>query len=335
MFDHADAATHLLRRGLLPATDRERASPEVRLVSGRNLLFRFAFEGAAPLLLKRAVDDETPGGLEREACAYERIATCTDLTVARRVPRKLDYDPECSTLVLEFLPGHRPLGVRRGSGPGLDAELAADLGSVLAGLHSISPPAGDSRPPWILTLVHPPVGILREATREQLELVGRVQRSSTWREALGSLTEGWRPRSFVHGDLRFSNLLIGERRGSGGGPTLKLIDWELAGPGDPGWDVGWVVAEILVSRLRDLGEAFPLLRAFWAAYIGGPREAATHARLDSTLRWAAAASLQMAFEEAGPSYAEGVSINKLLEVGRSLLERPEIWIERVFSAAEH
>jgi aminoglycoside phosphotransferase (APT) family kinase protein len=250
------------------------------------------------------------------------------------VPRKFDYDPESSTLVLEFLAGHRPLGVRRGSGPGLEAELVAELGGVLSGLHSLSPPVGDSRPQWILSLVHPPVGILREATRAQLELVGRVQRSSTWREALGSLAEGWRPRSFVHGDLRFSNLLIGDRRGPGGAPTLKLIDWELAGPGDPGWDAGWVVAEILVSRLRDLGEAFPLLRAFWAAYVEGPREAATHATLDSAIRWAAAASLQMAYEGVGPSHEEGISTRKLLEVGRSLLERPGVWIERVFWGAD-
>ena len=328
MFDDAEAASHLLRRGLIPGTSADPSSVTLRRLSGRNRLYRIDFDGVPPLLLKRAVDAETHRGLEREVWAYELIADCGNPT-RPAVPRKLDYDPQSSTLVLEFLSRHRPLADQ--SGPGeLNADLADALGCMLARIHRISAPEADSTPPWILSLIRPPVGILREASHGQLDLIRDVQRSSSWRDALGSLAEEWKPRSLVHGDLRFSNILLGEHRRSGES-ALALIDWELAGCGEPCWDTGWVVAEILAGRARDLAQAFPLLRAFWGGYVAEARNGESHARLDGTLRWSAAASLQMAYEEARWPHAEEALMSRLLEVGRSLLERPAVWIERVFT----
>jgi hypothetical protein len=93
-----------------------------------------------------------------------------------------------------------------------------------------------------------------------------------------------------------------------------------------------VVAEILASRVHRLSNAFPLARAFWKGYAEGTPRTVAPARLDATIRWAAVASLQFAYEEASVPRREGAFGSKLLEVGRSLLERPAVWIERVFSA---
>jgi aminoglycoside phosphotransferase (APT) family kinase protein len=330
VFGDAEAASHLLRRGLIPAAGSP-SSVTLRRLPGRNLVYRIEFDGAATLLLKRAVDPVTRRGLDREARAYELIAECGDPSPFA-VPRKLDYDPRSSTLVLEYLSRHRPLNVPDGVRE-LNPTLAHTLGCMLARLHAISAPAGDSTPPWILSLIHPPVGILRESSREQLELIGHVQGSATWRSALEDLTEDWRPRSLVHGDLRFSNILLGSPPRSSE-PALALIDWELAGCGDPGWDTGWVIAEILGGRLRNLSEAFPLLRAFWTGYVDEAGTADSHPRLEGALRWSAAASLQMAHEAAAWPPEGEAHIAKLLEVGRSLLERPTVWVERVFTPTD-
>lgn len=327
MFDAAEAATHVFRRGLIRGTAGNPSGIILHRLSGRNHLYRIDFDGVPPLLLKQAVDPETRRGLEREVWAYELIAAC-GIPTRPALPRKLDYDPLSSTLVLEFLSGHRPLACP--SRPGdLTAALANSLGCMLARIHRISAPQGDSTPPWILSLIHPPVGVLREASYGQLDLIGDVQRSSPWRDALGSLAEEWKPRSLVHGDLRFSNILLGEPRSDES--ALAVIDWELAGCGDPSWDTGWVLAEILASRVRDLAQAFPLAHAFWTGYVSEAREAQSHARLDVTLRWSAAAFLQMAYEEARWPEAGETLMSRLLEVGRSLLERPAVWIERVFT----
>jgi aminoglycoside phosphotransferase (APT) family kinase protein len=321
-----EAASHLLRRGLIPAAGTSSRVTLSRL-AGRNLVYRIELDGAAPLLLKRAVDGETRRGLEREARAYDLISDCGN-QIPPTVPRKLDFDPLSSTLVLEFLSGHRPLAY-----PSQPEEwsppLAGALGRRLARIHAILPPAGDTTPPWILSLVHPPIGILREASHGQLEVIGHVQGSNVWRSALENLAEEWRPRSFVHGDLRLSNILVENHRRSND-PELAFIDWELAGCGDASWDTGWVLAEILASRLRKLSGAFPLVRALWDAYVAEGRDDGTHARLDGTLRWSAAACLQMAYEESR-CHLEQAPTDRLLELGRSLLERPAVWIERVFT----
>jgi aminoglycoside phosphotransferase (APT) family kinase protein len=326
VFDQEEAACHLLRRGLI-RTAGSSSSVALDRLAGRNLVYRIEFLGTAPLLLKRAVDAETRRGLEREARAYDLIADSGN-HISPAAPRKLDFDPSSSTLVLQFLSGHRPL-----AHPSRPEEwsppLAEALGRTLARIHAIPPPAEDATPPWILSLVHPPIGILREASYKQLELIAHVQGSMVWRSALERLAEEWRPLSFVHGDLRLSNILVGNHRRSNN-PELALVDWELAGRGDAAWDAGWVLAEVLASRLRRLSEALPLARAFWAGYLAEARDAGTHARLDSTLRWSAAACLQMAYEESRWPQ-EQTPTDKLLELGRSLLERPAVWIERVFT----
>lgn len=326
MFDAAEAASHLLRRGLTARSAGSSYSATALRLTGRNLVYRVQLDGGAPLLLKRAVDAETRQGLEREARAYDVIAGAGAPPVT---PRKLDFDPSSSTLALEFLSAHRPVtnSVARG---GLNGGLASALGSLLARLHAIPAPTGDTAPPWILGLVHPPVAILREASYGQLDVMRHVQGSASWRSALESLAEEWRPRSLVHGDLRFSNILRGEDRS--GEPALMLVDWELAGGGDPGWDTGWILAELLAARARHLAEAFPLVRAFWTQYAAAAGDAATHVPLDRTLRWSAAAALQLAYEEARSPYADAELAARLLEVGRSLLERPGVWIERVFAS---
>lgn len=55
-------------------------------------------------------------------------------------------------------------------------------------------------------------------------------------------------RCVIHGDLRQENWLIGDRATN---DTLKLFDWELAGSGDPAWDLGSVVAEAVLDHIRE------------------------------------------------------------------------------------
>ena len=94
-------------------------------------------------------------------------------------------------------------------------------------------------------------------------------------EALRAGRRLWRPSCLIHGDVKWDNTILDP------GPpvTVKLFDWELAGSGDPAWDVGSALADLLSVRIRHgtapdrpaghatwLGEAeLALLRGYAAA----------------------------------------------------------------------
>lgn len=345
MFDGAAVVPHLVRRGLVTAAEGARSRPAVERVPGRNLLYRVAFDSGATFLLKQAVDPETRRSLDREARMYDHLAGCADRALgsrpladralAGRLPRKLDYDPDTSVIVLEFLAGYRPLAVPPDGGrhPHLEPRVAAELGRALSELSSLPPPPFDSTVPWVLSLVHPPVAILREATPGILDLTRTIQRSPAWCRCLERLSAEWSASSVVHGDLRFSNVLIRSGRIAARRSELAIVDWELAGPGDAGWDAGCAIAGFLARRHGRAGAAFPLLRAFWSAYIeGSPEMERTEqsARLDVALAWAAAALLQIAYEAARAHPPHARRIERLVEIGRSLIERSDVWAESVF-----
>ena len=57
------------------------------------------------------------------------------------------------------------------------------------------------------------------------------------------------PSCLVHGDIRGDNWALGD--------GLKLIDWEMAGAGDPAWDVAGALAEMAIQEIRDGDGAEP------------------------------------------------------------------------------
>lgn len=63
---------------------------------------------------------------------------------------------------------------------------------------------------------------------------------------LDELRRGWRQDALIHFDLGGDNVLLG----GDGEPPVRMIDWELAGVGDPMYDVGSVLGHLLTCALR-------------------------------------------------------------------------------------
>ncbi|WP_345533288.1 phosphotransferase [Microbispora amethystogenes] len=63
------------------------------------------------------------------------------------------------------------------------------------------------------------------------------------------LHDQWTPRSLIHFDLGGDNILFPAGRPEGALP-VRLIDWELAGFGDPMYDVGFLVGQLFVGHMR-------------------------------------------------------------------------------------
>ena len=79
---------------------------------------------------------------------------------------------------------------------------------------------------------------------------------SGWSGSRGKLQEiaaSWSNKTFIHGDFKTTNLLLRGKSGDELDTPLAVVDWEMAGLGDPLWDVGSYVGIVLDSWLTRLG----------------------------------------------------------------------------------
>lgn len=264
--------------------------------------------GLAPVVVKQA----TPHGGPDLAveCLIYRI-TVWSPEVARALPRALLVDEDRQLLVLADaaadgegslavrvgLPG--PLAARMGpsgsaAGPGTAVDLVAvagALGATVGALHRATAglPLPPGRRPMILSALVDP-GTATSLGPAVTGLVDRLRQDVTLVAAAADLA-GARGTCLVHNDLKWDNVVPGP-----GGRTT-LVDWELAGSGDPAWDLGSLLAEHLcrlegAPRLDEASSA--LLRGYARAGRLRPGVAAVLAR--RSVQAAALRCAQMAVE---------------------------------------
>ncbi len=315
--------SYLAARGLLTPEESAWWPPRVTTRAGRSMVFRVRGRSSR-WIVKQALDEQTRRDQRREAAMYWHLAsagTGRDMT-----PRLVCVDPGRAVLVLEDFPLHRALSEFRLESIPLDVWDA--LGTRLAELHRQPLPSFGIEPPWILSLDRPSPSILRFAGSGQLLLLTRIQGSAVWRHGLGTLRSRWRPVAATHGDLRLDNVLL---RLSEGAPDLRLVDLELAGPGDPAADVGWVVGDLLARSIDAPGGIASVVdatRCLWRGYARATMPAA-HA-CEDVVRWAAARILLEANERLEYCSRLDPVPTRLLECAESAMAHPGMFARDLF-----
>ena len=144
--------------------------------------------------------------------------------------------------------------------------------------------------------------------------------------------------ALVHGDLRWDNCLAVAAAGSRRRTRVLLVDWELAGPGVGGFDVGTVLAEYLRAwvgsipivdparsrparrpRGHPLARMRPAMQAFWSAY--GPASPAPPLR--RVVELAAVRLLQTAVERAQGLACASAHVVTLVQLADNMLRTPD------------
>ncbi len=135
--------------------------------------------------------------------------------------------------------------------PVLPTRHLASLGSTLAKLHAIDvTDAYREYSEWLLML---PVPSRCNLTLEEyshgcgLDFESYLEVMQRLEPVFARMHAEWKPRSIVHYDLRDDNVLF---FGSPAAPRVRLIDWEMAGFGEPAYDVGYLMAQLLMPWLR-------------------------------------------------------------------------------------
>jgi aminoglycoside phosphotransferase (APT) family kinase protein len=344
MLEQHEVAAYLLERRLV--SRRSIVSGQLRIVdaSRRNRNFRVSGGLGESYLLKQGLAADSAQTLANEVALYRRLAA-EAAPIASCIPRLYAYDSVRGVLILEWIANSQDLYRYHAARGRCSLMLAAALGRVLAALHSVAPDAEAFRrdAPWVLSLHHVQLDALRYLSSASIELIKIIQEEERFVRSLDELRDGWCSETLVHRDVKWENCIAHAPEGGTRLTRVKLVDWEMAGWGDPAFDVGsgfsdflghWLAsvpiergsaAERLVERApRPLDSLQPAIAAFWGSYVcaRGLQAGPASRLLVRAVRYAAARLVQSAFEQTQELPLMSARIAYSLQLSRDMLYRP-------------
>lgn len=342
MLDEREVLELLMARGLLAPRDVVDGALAIRDVSRRNRNFRVTTVDGPSYVVKQGFGAEGRATVTHEAAVYAALGNL-DSPVARHMPTCHAWEPDRALLVLELLPRARSLAEHQSRGR-FSGSVAASLGRALGALHAATPqPEGvAAQPPSAFWIHRPAVAWMRDLSEANLALIRALQGAAGVPELLDGLREEWRVDAVTHRDLKADNCVV-VRDAAGRGTGVRLVDWEMAGPGDSAWDSGSVLGDYLASWLVSIpitGEhpperfaelaRFPLermrpaLRRFWDAYAGAAclDDLGADRALLRAVRFSGARLVQTAFEQSQFATSLTGTTLCIVQVAINVLRRP-------------
>jgi thiamine kinase-like enzyme len=343
---------YLLNRGFIKAEQVVDGELAVVDVSRRNCNFQVASQDGPSYLIKQGIGPEGLATVAHEASVYRYLQSKPSNRVLNScLPVYHNYDENHGVLILQLVSNAESLCEYHARRHRFPVGLAAQLGTVLAKLHSSAHGQNKeddqnrhpSPPPWILLIHRPPLSALREISGANLELIRIVQSSTELCQNLDELRLSWRTNAFIHQDLKGDNIVVFAKPGSRARMGVKIVDWECARYGDPCWDVGSLLSDYLCSWLFSipnsgddppersmqfarypLEKIQPAMLAFWKSYRRAMQLdfAISQRWLIRAVRYAAARMLQTAFENLQHATRVTSSILHLMQVSSNILEQP-------------
>jgi aminoglycoside phosphotransferase (APT) family kinase protein len=340
MLEQSDITHYLLSLGLVKPRAVVEEDLTVIDVSRRNRV-HLAATHAGPSYVVKQAEPETAATLAHEAAVLRALAEHAEL--AGQIPTVVRYEPEAALLVMSTPGGASDWSHIHGGGrfPLIPARI---LGRTLAALHRLPAdcieelPSGFDRM-WGLSLPEPPHELLLDLSAVAQDLVARLQASDGMCERLDALRKAGSDGAAVHGDLRWDNCLALAAPGMRRRTRVMLVDWELAGRGAAGFDVGTAIAEYLrvwvesipvvvpgdavrfVERARyPLRRMQPAMQALWSAYsLANP----LRPTLRRVVELAAVRLLQTAVELAQGLTAPTAQVVILVQLADNMLRDPD------------
>jgi aminoglycoside phosphotransferase (APT) family kinase protein len=318
----ASLSHYLLERGLVSSASLVDGDFHIGDLSRRNRVFR-VLRGPHPAYIVKQVKDWKPysvATLEREARFYSLMRSEPALERLRRFPpRCYAYDADNQVLVLELVP-ESPLE-QHGS-TRFSTAYARAVGESLRQWHREACAAADVFRDFHQytsgTLSFHLQSDDSESGPANAELRRLVKRDAAAGSALDALRQQWQSQTLIHGDMKWGNCLIATNAGSDALP--RFVDWEMAGWGDPLWDVAGILQEYLAAWARGSRTAEQVaapMRAFWMAYGAGDE------LLERAMGYSAARMIQSAYEILKHEEEMTAPAIRLLQPALNILATPD------------
>lgn len=166
-----------------------------------------------------------------------------------RVPTPLGISTSEGAFLYEYVEGGRLSDLLQ-AGVKPDTTILTKLGESVASIHKLHYSIEKSRledlphmlPPWLNS---PSVRISVEqyarGIGEDFHAFLSLMQDNA--DLFSDLNNRWESSSFIHGDLRFDNVIIDKNH------EPVLIDWELAAWGDRRYDIGYVIADCIFASI--------------------------------------------------------------------------------------
>jgi hypothetical protein len=342
----AEVVTFLLQRGLIGTSSIVDGDLSISEASRRNHNFIVSRQDGPWYLLKQGLDPVTRATIANEAWFYSASGPLGARPdgIWDYLPAFCGYDANVGVLVLEFVRESQDLRKYNLRRDGFALTFPRRLGVALALLHGPAPSVPASSAHWILsTFRSPTLAFYQSSSRACAQLISLTQRYPALTDLLGGLASDWVPFALIHGDVRWDNCVVFPAPHTRRTTRLKLVDWELAGRGDPCWDVGSVFCDYLWCWLGSIPDAglepserlldqagypleamHPAISAFWTGYTEtmglSPAEANTQA-LRAT-RYTAARLVQLTYEQLQTRPQITTTAIAAVQLSLNILNRP-------------
>lgn len=323
MLEQHEVAAYLLKRRLVGRRSIVAGRLRISDASSRNRNFRVSGGPGESYLLKQGLAADSAQSLLNEVALYRRLRR-GGAAPAACVPALHGYDKARGILILEWIVGGEDLDALYRRQRRCPPVLAAALGRALATIHAVAPDGETLRedPPWVLALHRPPLEALRYLSAASVELVRRLQGDERLCEALDELRAGWRVEALVHRDVKWANCIAHPPPGGLRPTRVRLVDWEMAGWGDPAFDVGSALSDFTAFGLDAVAAAArPPSDSFWRAYVRarGLDERDAAALLERSARFAGARLVQSAYEHTQETTVLSERVARLVSLAADLL----------------
>ncbi len=244
--------------------------------------------------------------LNRELYVYRLAGWISALSQV--LPASLLIDEKRQLLVCESLDNGRTWPDMLEIEPISAAGVAEQLGRGMAGWHRETKdiPLETSPAPGILYIADTLEPALEGQSSSAQAVLRTFSKDAEFCEAFHEAAQAYQPACLIHGDIRPDNWTVLRDKAP---IKVKVFDWEMAGFGDPAWDVGSVCAESILQVIRSgvsaipgvsgwLPLSAPALCEFVRAYVAGQGclDAGTSATWDRAVLFAATRLLHVAVE---------------------------------------
>lgn len=190
---------------------------------------------------------EKKNSLKREADVYWLAFNDQDFSgIKKHIPEFIHYDPEVQALITGLAEPAAHLDDFFSIANDYPAKIAHRQAEILAALHSITVSKVENKksfslfpkiPNWLFNIETDDDWWFGKKSPADLQLMDLIKLNVDFVKCILAAKEKWKTECLLHNDIRWANFLIRDNDAE----QIMLIDWELAGFGDPCWDIAGVL----------------------------------------------------------------------------------------------